>query len=288
MSTSYTHDGLPGRIGFCSRRGLLGALAFLPLAGLARAQATAAVEGMHIQRLAWAGIRLSVGDVDLFVDARAPDAQGGAPGPALESAAGKRYALVTHHHGDHLDLRALAPVLGERGYLVVHEEVARWVDNRVVNVQRVRAHEPVFLTRTVGEFVAWCVPAADGFGAPQFSWIVDGAGKRVIHCGDTLWHGAWWDIARAYGPFDAAFVPINGARQLSGRFVDAGQPMMMTPEQAASAASVLRARLAIPIHYGGGSAEYIEEPDAEQRFVRAAAARGVAIRIMTPGETFTL
>ncbi len=243
---------------------------------------------MRIQRLAWAGVRLSVGDVDLFVDARAPDAGNGAPGPALESAAGRRFALATHHHGDHLDLRALAAVLGERGYLIVHEDVARYFDNRVVNIQTVRSYEPVFLSRAGGEFVASCVPAADGFGAPQFSWVIDGGGRRVIHCGDSIWHGGWHDIARSSGPFAAAFLPINGARQLGGRYVDVGQPMVMTPEQAAAAASILHAGVAIPIHYGGGSADYIEEPDAEARFLRAAAERGVSARVLRPGELLTL
>lgn len=271
-----------------TRRHFLAALTMLPVAGFSRARADSNLPGMRVQRLAWAGIRLSVGDVDLFVDARSPNPDDGAPGPALESAAGRRFALATHHHGDHLDLRALAAVLGERGYLVVHDDVARFFDNRIVNIQPVRTYEPVFLSRQGGEFVARCVPASDGFGAPQFSWVIDGGGRRVIHCGDTIWHGGWWDIARSFGPFDAAFVPINGARQVLGRNVDAGQPMVMTPEQAAAAAWVLQARLAVPIHHGGGSETYIEEPDAEQRFLRAAAAREVVAQVLAPGEIIPL
>jgi L-ascorbate metabolism protein UlaG (beta-lactamase superfamily) len=275
--------------GALSRRGVAAALAAAALApaGAARAQSRDGA-GMRVQRLAWAGVKLSVGDVDLFVDARAPDAGDGAPGPQLESGAGRRFALATHHHGDHLDLRALQSVLGERGYLVVHEDVARLFDARVLHVQPVRTFEPVFLSRGGGEFVAWCAPASDGFGAPQVSWIIDGGGRRVIHCGDTIWHGSWWDIARAFGPFDAAFLPINGARQITGRYVEADQPMVLTPEQAASAARALGARLAVPLHYGGGAATYIEERNAEQRFMQAASARGVPIRIMSPGDRVTL
>ncbi len=274
------------------RRALVLAAGAVPL--LASGVASAAPQpqnkktSINIQRLAWAGVKLELDDTALFIDATAPNAGAGAPGPALTSSAKRRFALVTHHHGDHCDPVALKPVLGEQGYLVTHDEVVRYIDNRIVNVQPVRFHEPVFFSRGSAVFVARCVPASDGLGSPQVSWIVEGGGKRIIHCGDTLWHGGWWDIARAYGPFDLAFLPINGFRQIEGRFTDSGQVMSMTPEQAASAAKVLGARLVVPIHYGAPkSPDYIEEPGALDRFVKATAAAAI-LRIMRPGDTFTL
>lgn len=266
-----------------SRRGLLAAV----LAGASGAASAQQRGDTSVRRLAWAGVALRVGDVELFIDARAPDAE--TPGPPLSSAASRRFALVTHHHGDHLDLEALGPLLGERGYLVCHEDVARLFDNRILNLQTVRTYEPVFLSRTGGEFVAWCVPAADGLGGPQVSWVVDGGGKRVIHCGDTLWHGGFFDTGRAFGPFDAAFLPINGARQVSGRFTGVGQGIVMTPEQAASAAAALAARLAVPVHYGAPeSASYAEERHAERRFVEAARQYNIPVRVLAPGESMDL
>jgi L-ascorbate metabolism protein UlaG (beta-lactamase superfamily) len=246
-------------------------------------------DGVRVRRWAWAGVSLKVGDVELFVDARAPNAADGAPGPALETDASRRFALVTHHHGDHLDLRALAPLLGERGYLVVQEDVARMFDVRALNVQTVGMYEPVLLTRSGGEFAAFAVPASDGLGSPQNAWVIDGGGRRFIHCGDTTWHGHWWDIARAFGPFDAAFLPINGARLLADRYTDPGVPMVMDAAQAAGAAVALNARLVIPIHYGAPSQPaYIEEPGAEGRFLRAARARQVRVRLLHPGESMIL
>ena len=53
--------------------------------------------------------------------------------------------------------------------------------------------------------------ASDGFGSPQVSWLIEADGERVIHGGDTLWHGAWWDVALAHGPIDIACLPANGA-----------------------------------------------------------------------------
>jgi L-ascorbate metabolism protein UlaG (beta-lactamase superfamily) len=180
-------------------------------------------------------------------------------------------------------------VLGERGHLVAQEDIARLFDNRIVSVQPVRLHEPVLLSRARGEFVARCVPSSDGLGSPQVSWIVDGGGKRIIHCGDTSWHGGWWNIARAYGPFDAAFVPINGFRQSGGMFEHVEQPMSLTPEQAALASQILGARVVVPIHFGSkGDTSYVEESQALARFNDSAKKRGLIPRALAPGEIIAL
>ncbi|MGZ8363621.1 MAG: MBL fold metallo-hydrolase [Caulobacteraceae bacterium] len=272
-----------------NRRTFLGASA-LGLTGLVVAPAaSAAGNGLAIRRLAWAGLQLRLGNVALFIDAVPPDPEGGQPGPELTSDAARNFALVTHHHGDHCNPKALKPVLGERGYMVALEETARLFDSRTVTVQPVNLYEPVFLSRTGGEFVAWPAPAADGFGNPQVSWVVDAGGKRIIHCGDTIWHGHWWDIARAYGPFDVAFLPINGLRQIQGRFTDSGQPMGLSAEQAAAAASILGARLAVPIHYGSkGDPNYIEQPNAEQVFLRETLKLKIRSKVFAPGEILQL
>jgi L-ascorbate metabolism protein UlaG (beta-lactamase superfamily) len=275
-----------------SRRRFVAAAAALPLttlAGKAVAVDTRPAAGMKILRLGWAGIRLEVGDVSLFVDAVAPDPGAKPATPALASTLGRRFALVTHHHGDHCDPAALKSVLGDNGYLVAYEETARLFDNRIVTVEPARLYEPVLLSRIRGEFVAWCVGAADGLGGPQVSWIVDGGGRRIIHCGDTAWHSGWWTTARAYGPFDIAFLPINGFRQQAGLFQHIEQPMSLTPEQAVQAGKILGAREVVPIHYGnGGNPDYVEEPRALVRFTEAARQAGLAVRAMAPGDLVDL
>jgi L-ascorbate metabolism protein UlaG (beta-lactamase superfamily) len=86
-----------------------------------------------------------------------------------------------------------------------------------------------------------------------------------------------------------ALVPVNGARQPGGHFSDVGQPMVMGPEQAAAAASALRAKTAIPIHYGmNDPPDYIEVENAERRFLDAAKALNLATRVMKVRETLAL
>ena len=244
---------------------------------------------VSLQRTAWAGVRIEHAGATLFIDAIAPNPADGQPGPELVAGKGRNFALVTHHHGDHCDPKALQQVLGETGYLVYYEESGRYIDRRIIKSEPTRLYEPVLLSRGEGEFAAFAVPASDGMGSPQVSWVIDCGGKRLIHCGDTLWHGGWWDIARAYGPFDAAFLPINGARQVQGRYTDVGMPIVMSAEQAAAVAQVLGTRLAIPIHYGAPpEPSYFEQPEPEQHFLAAAAARGVHTRVLRPGDSLAL
>ena len=50
-------------------------------------------------------------------------------------------------------------------------------------------------TEEIGPFTITAVPAVDGFGDPQVSWVIAAAGRRILHAGDTLFHGSWWLIA---------------------------------------------------------------------------------------------
>ncbi|HEV2533241.1 MBL fold metallo-hydrolase [Phenylobacterium sp.] len=242
-----------------------------------------------MQRLSWAGIRLEHAGVAVFIDATAPNPDAPIKEAPVATKASRSFALVSHHHGDHFDPEALKPVLGAQGYVVAEEGVARQMNPQGVLVLPARMYEPVFLSRGAGEFVAWAVPAVDGLGSPQVSWIVDAGGRRIIHCGDTLWHGGWWSYARAYGPFDVAVLPINGMRQTSGMYRDVTQPMSLTPEQAASASKNLGARLTVPVHYGAtGNPAYVEQPQAEARFLKAMAALGQTARVLAQGEILSL
>jgi L-ascorbate metabolism protein UlaG (beta-lactamase superfamily) len=279
----------PGDTAGVSRRDLLRWTAGAIGAGLAGPAARATTDTppaprLRAQRLAWAGVRLELASTTLFVD---PLVDPGVwaetlsdPLLPLASEATDRFVLVTHLHPDHFDPRAVAQALGEGGTLVCDASVAAEAGSRGFRVRGARAYEPLLL----GELTATAVPAVDGYGTSQVSWVIAGGGRRVFHGGDTLWHGHWWQIGRQLGPFDAAFLPVNGAR-FGWRLPAAEVPSVMTPEQAVAAAVVLGARLLVPIHYGvRGASGYAEEPEAAARTVMLAARRGLAASLVVPGE----
>jgi L-ascorbate metabolism protein UlaG (beta-lactamase superfamily) len=236
---------------------------------------------MRIQKLDWAGIRIEVDKTTLFVDATSYEQQGDRK---LSSETEFKHAVITHHHPDHFDPAALLTVFDKRSRLFCHEATVPWIDVREMRVQNAKLFQPVDVSRWMGSFVAIPVPAVDGFGHPQVSWVIKGGGKTIIHCGDTLWHGYWRDIGNAYGPFDLAFLPINGARINQGDVKDTGMAAVLLPEQAVVAGQLLKAKRICPIHYGRPGENYFEAPNAEAAFLKSARERGVETVVLKSGE----
>ncbi|MCI0415416.1 MBL fold metallo-hydrolase [bacterium] len=239
---------------------------------------------LRVQRLSWAGIKLEIPSVTLFID---PLINTGVWGDALkqpivpiEASTKQRHVLVTHLHPDHFDVQAAKQVLNEDGNLYCHIDSAAIVASRGVRVRGVKLWEPIL----VGDFTITAVPAVDGYDDVQVSWVVAGAGRKIIHCGDTMMHGAYWKIGRHLGPFDAAFLPINGAK-FRWRPPQSEVPSVMTPEQAVAAGVVMGAKMVIPIHYGiSGADGYEEYAHAEAAFIEIARKRNLPVAILQPGE----
>ncbi|WP_276358438.1 MBL fold metallo-hydrolase [Cohnella caldifontis] len=246
---------------------------------------------MDIAKLPWAGVRLEAGGTAIVIDpiTRILEEFGGAREPMypLEHFGKADAVLITHLHEDHFDPDAIIAAYGAGIPVYVPAEVAD--DARAAGLMNVRG-TAVGIPYVIGDDVkVTAVPSVDGLGDVQVAWIVEGAGRKVIHCGDTLWHGYWWGFARKYGPFDAAFLPVNGAVLELPGMTASGQPICLTPEQAVAAATVLGAGNLVPIHYGTMQHPpiYKETPNITARL--AAAAEGkVKICMLKATETITI
>ena len=109
----------------------------------------------------------------------------------------------------------------------------------------------------------------------------------MLHLGDTVFHGAWWQMVRRAGPFDVVFAPVNGAVvAFPHQRPPSPLPATMEPEQAALAGELLAARTVVPMHYGGFAFEPHYRPiaDARDRFERAARGRPYRAAPLAPGE----
>jgi L-ascorbate metabolism protein UlaG (beta-lactamase superfamily) len=184
-------------------------------------------------------------------------------------------------HTDHFDPAAIRSVAKESGfYVLALDSKAAAVASRGFRVYPVKTFEPL----AFGDVTMTAVPAVDGFNETQVSWIVSAGRKRIFHGGDTLWHGSFWAYGRQYGPLDAAFLPINGAK-LKGWQPFSDIEGTMTPKQAVAAAIVMSVKLVIPIHYGFHDPQsYLEHPNALGEFEETARARKQPFRILKPGE----
>ena len=237
---------------------------------------------VQIEKLTWAGIKLVHNDTTVFIDAVGTDVwNGNAPGGLVPVTAdtSRRYALITHAHNDHFDPNTLASVLGDRGYVIVPESEATYVASRGLKVIPAPMWEPV----ARGGFLFTAVPAVDGMGDTQVSWVITVDNKRYFHGGDTLWHGYWARFKQQFGEFDLAFMPMNAARIMQEPMPES--PISLTPTQAVDASLLLGVTEVIPIHYGLNDPPYYTEPEnAIQLFKDEGQKRGVSVLELNPGE----
>ncbi|HZU39756.1 MAG TPA: MBL fold metallo-hydrolase [Solirubrobacteraceae bacterium] len=257
---------------------------------------------MRIRRLGWAGLEIHAAGatavIDLFEEVGPMGRFIGPPRGPLPGPSGRgqvSLGLVTHLHADHADPRALARALGPGGIVLGpprdDDELMPFVGAAFAKLGVEYHAVTLWETVEVGPFSATAVPAVDGFGDPQVSWALSAGDGRILHCGDTMFHGWWWLARERCGPFDAAFLPINGPIvSVPGRQPHSRLPAVMDPRQAAEAAALLQAELAIPIHY-----DTLENPPAYtqvqrplETFLAEAEARGVRARALAAGEEVEL
>lgn len=263
---------------------------------------------MKIRRLGWAGIEIehdgASAVIDLVEDLSSMEAFVGPPRgplPPPRAAGAASLALVTHLHGDHADPAALGRSLAPDGLIgrprsaegePLETAALAWAERGLAGLDRETVEAEPWQTIEAGPFSATAVPAVDGFGDPQVSWVLEAGGRRVLHAGDTLFHGSWWLTRMRCGPIDAAFLPVNGPIvSLPHRQPPSAIEAAMNPEQAVLAASILGAERIVPIHYDTihQPPAYAQTGDALPRVEAAAAGvEGLAAVPLAVGETLDL
>lgn len=212
------------------------------------------------------------------------------PGLALEALPPIDFVVVSHDHYDHLDmptLRALAERDPETRFFVPKGSGELLEEHDIANVTELDWGASVAY-RGVRIF---CLPTQhwgkrglrDDNRRLWAAWAVVGPERRFYFAGDTGYFDGFARIAKVFGGFDLAAVPI-GAYAPEAMM----QPSHMDPEQAVRAALDLRATRALAMHYGTFdlSDEPLDEPP--RRFRAAATAQGLGIDaawVLDVGET---
>jgi L-ascorbate metabolism protein UlaG (beta-lactamase superfamily) len=201
--------------------------------------------------------------------------------------------LLTHAHMDHLNRPTLRRVARAtrlrtgRGPIVV---VPAGVEDLVrdLGFREVRSLRWWGTTQVAGLEVTFT--PAKHWGARLFAdthrlfggyVLVDGAGHRVYHSGDTAYFDGFKEIGRRLHP-QVALLPIGAY------FPDTYRSVHTSPEEGLQAFVDVGAETMIPMHYGTFrlGREPMEEPP--QRLMADAKRRGIEgqVRILGEGETF--
>lgn len=205
------------------------------------------------------------------------------PGPRARQADA---VLVSHLHLDHLHLASLGQLdpqvlvvpVGAEGLVV---STGCWPGGRIEPVApgtEVRVDE-IGVTAVRAQHDGRRRPGSTVRG-PALGYLIEHAGARIWFAGDT---GLFPEMAD-FGPVDLALVPVGGWGPTLG-------PLHLDPHDAAAACAAVRARHAVPIHYGTfwplgmrrlpGFDGKFRQPGA--RFAHAVTDRGLATRVHVLG-----
>jgi len=144
--------------------------------------------------------------------------------------------LLTHHHRDHLDVKALDTLRTEKTTVVLTETCARQVEGGIVlnngdvktlqglKIEAVPAYNIVHMRSKGAPFH----PKGNGNG-----YVITFGDKRVYVAGDTENVPEMKELRE----IDIAFLPMN-------------LPYTMTPEMVADAAKAFKPKILYPYHYG--------------------------------------
>jgi L-ascorbate metabolism protein UlaG (beta-lactamase superfamily) len=207
------------------------------------------------------------------------------PLPRLQELRGLDAVAISHAHLDHLDVRSLR--LLEPGWTAIAPRgcgrILRRAGAREVVEVDVGDRVPL------GDLVVEAVPAAHdgrrfprGRRRPALGYLFESS-PSVYFAGDT---DLFPEMSALAGRVDVAALPVAGW----GPTVGEGH---LDPARAARAAALIRARIAVPIHWGTfgvGSGDVPADMRPPQEFRRAASriAPGVDVRVLNPGERLSL
>ncbi len=208
-------------------------------------------------RLGQMGLLIKMGDAVLCIDYYASEdlpRQFPPPVPAGEMT-GITAFFGTHNHDDHIDhesWKIWARTCPDALFFFpeAHRESVLADGVRPENCRGMNDGDCV----SFGGITVRALPAAHEFLArdpetglyPFLQYIIEGNGLRIYHAGDTLRYEGMLPRLQAFGPIDAAILPINGRDGTRYRRDCIGN---MTFPEAADLAGELRLRLVIPGHW---------------------------------------
>jgi len=196
--------------------------------------------------------------------------------------------LITHDHYDHLDYKTIKEIhskvekflvpLGNKAHLlkwgvpVSKIEEFDWYDSLSYNnIDFTFTPSRHFSGRAI----------RDRFATLWGGWIIKSEKNNLFISGDSGYFDEFKKIGEEYGPFDLAFIE-NGA--YNPRWAN----IHLFPEQGVQASFDVKAKTALPIHWGKFSLSSHSWKEPIERFTKEAKKRNLTIATPLIGQTFII
>jgi L-ascorbate metabolism protein UlaG (beta-lactamase superfamily) len=209
-----------------------------------------------------------------------PAALGASELPRLDA------VLISHHHYDHCDLKALRAYRDKDVPMLVAGPVAARA--RRHGFTNVTALAP-WQTAQIGGVTVTAAPARHA--VYEVTFVLSDGKRTVYFAGDTLLIPELRQLPGRFGHFDLLLVPTNGLRIRP----QAGKQVVMNAAQAAELTAILRPDVAVPHHYAFTSGwlgdRLLTKSDPDPRHYAEAAAElapATEVRITQPGTRVAL
>lgn len=196
--------------------------------------------------------------------------------------------LMSHDHYDHLDYgsiqkikhkvkRFVIPVGMKRHFLrwgIPDQQLTEmdwWEAREVEDLKLVCTPARHFSGRVLGDRCKslWC------------GWVIQNKGENIFYSGDSGYGPHFKSIGEQYGPFDFAMLEC-------GQYYKDWPLIHMLPEEAVQAAIDVKAKVAMPIHWGAFTLAFHSWTEPVKRFLTKA--RELNVPVCTPqiGEIIVL
>ena len=242
---------------------------------------------LAVTRIAHASVLLDFDGVRVLTDPWFTEKwhyhQGEPLGLRLEDLPRLDLIVASHAHYDHFDIKSLA------GY--PHKDVPFLVGPDMVEAARAVGFTDVselkpWQTWSRGELKVTGAPARHGI--PEVTFVIEAKKRTVYFGGDTLFIPELRTLPDRFQKFDLALLSVNGLRVM-------GVPAVMSAEEAAELAGILKARVAVPIHYAFQGSAFtdtfvLSRNGTPERFVAAAKRHAplTEVRVLSPGQRLVI
>jgi L-ascorbate metabolism protein UlaG (beta-lactamase superfamily) len=242
---------------------------------------------LAVTRIAHASVLLDFDGVRVLTDPWFTEKwhyhQGEPLGLRLEDLPRLDLIVASHAHYDHFDIKALAAYPDKDVPFLVGPnmvEAARAVG--FTNVHEIKPWE----TWSQGPLKVTGAPARHG--VPEVTFVIEAKGRTVYFGGDTLFIPELGQLPARFPSIDLALLSVNGLRVM-------GVPVVMSAEEAAEFAGLMKARVAVPMHYAFVGSAFtdtlvLSRNGTAERFVAAAKlhAPQTQVRVLEPGRRLVI